>query len=138
MVNWIAGHTDRFKALVSHAGVFNLENMYGATEEIWFTEWEFGGPSGKKASSTTASGRRTSSPRTSRRRRWSSTARSIFASRITRGCRCSPPCSAQGVPSRFVFFPDEGHWIGKPQNSRLWYGEVLGWLSKYLGGKVTS
>jgi hypothetical protein len=44
MVNWIAGHSDRFRALISHAGVFNLEAMAGATEELWFTDWEFGGP----------------------------------------------------------------------------------------------
>src|SRR5205085_3435870 len=49
MTNWIAGHSNRFKALFTHAGVFNLENMYGATEEIWFSDWEFGGPYWNKA-----------------------------------------------------------------------------------------
>ena len=44
MVNWIAGHTDRFRALVSHDGIFDLRSMYGSTEELWFADWEFGGP----------------------------------------------------------------------------------------------
>ena len=49
MVNWIAGHTDRFKALISHAGVFDLTSKYGTTEELWFPEWEFGGPPWERA-----------------------------------------------------------------------------------------
>jgi dipeptidyl aminopeptidase/acylaminoacyl peptidase len=134
MVNWIAGHTDRFKALVSHAGPFNLENMYGATEELWFPEWEYGGPYWD--STAMATQYRRNSPH-------------LFASHFTtptlvlngerdyrvpytEGLSMFTALQRQGVPSRLVVFPDEGHWIGKPQNQRLWWSEVQGWLQKYL------
>jgi dipeptidyl aminopeptidase/acylaminoacyl peptidase len=134
MVNWIAGHTDRFKALVSHAGPFNLENMDGATEELWFPEWEYGGPFWDSAAMST------------QYRRFSP---HLFASHFatptlvlngeldyrvpyTEGLSMFTALQRQGVPSRLVVFPDEGHWVGKPQNQRLWWGEVQGWLAKYL------
>jgi hypothetical protein len=73
MTNWIAGHSNRFKALFTHAGVYNLENMYGATEEVWFSDWEFGGPYWNKAAMDSvygapASGSSESAHRFSRRR----------------------------------------------------------------------
>lgn len=140
MVNWIAGHTDRFKALVSHAGIFNLENMYGATEEIWFTDWEFGGPFWQKKAMD------------EQYRRWSPhlSAQNMktpmlvihgeqdFRVPYYEGVSLFTALQRQGVPSRFLVYPDEGHWILKPQNSRLWYGEVLQWISKYVTPKVTS
>ncbi|MFI5250335.1 MAG: alpha/beta fold hydrolase [Gemmatimonadales bacterium] len=134
MVNWIAGHTDRFKALVSHAGPFNLENMYGATEELWFPEWEYGGPFWD--STAMATQYRRFSPH-------------LFASHFvtptlvingeldyrvpyTEGLSMFTALQRQGVASKLIVFPDEGHWIGKPQNQRLWWSEVQGWLEKYL------
>ncbi|HEX4932085.1 MAG TPA: prolyl oligopeptidase family serine peptidase, partial [Gemmatimonadaceae bacterium] len=140
MVNWIAGHTDRFKALVSHAGIFNLEHMYGATEEIWFTDWEFGGPFWEKKAMD------------EQYRRWSP---HLFAGSMKtpmlvihgeqdfrvpyyEGVSLFTALQRQGVPSRFLVYPDEGHWILKPQNARLWYQEVLTWIGKYVGDKVTS
>ena len=140
MVNWIAGHTDRFKALVSHAGIFNLENMYGATEEIWFTDWEFGGPFWQKKAMD------------EQYRRWSPhlSAQDMktpmlvihgeqdFRVPYYEGVSLFTALQRQGVPSRFLVYPDEGHWILKPQNSRLWYNEVLGWITKYVAPKVTS
>ena len=134
MTNWIAGHSNRFKALFTHAGVYNLENMYGATEEVWFSDWESGGPYwDKNAMETTY-------------RRWSP---HLFAANFrtphlvvvgemdyrvpyTEGLSLFTALQRQGVPSRLIDFPDEGHWIGKPQNQRLWWSEVLGWFGKYL------
>lgn len=134
MTNWIAGHSNRFKALFTHAGVFNLENMYGGTEEIWFTEWEFGGPYWDRNAMET------------QYRRWSP---HLFAGSFRtphlvihgqldyrvpyiEGVSLFTALQRRGVPSRLIIFPDEGHWIGKPQNQRLWWGEVLGWFTKYL------
>src|SRR6267143_734811 len=134
MTNWIAGHSNRFKALFTHAGVYNLENMYGATEEIWFTDWEMGGPYWDKNAMEAIY------------RRWSP---HLFAGNFhtphlvvvgeldyrvpyTEGLSLFTALQRQGVPSRLIDFPDEGHWIGKPQNQRLWWGESLGWFRKYL------
>lgn len=134
MTNWIAGHSNRFKALFTHAGVYNLENMYGATEEIWFSDWESGGPYwDKNAMEATY-------------RRWSP---HLFAANFhtphlvvvgemdyrvpyTEGLSLFTALQKQGVPSRLIDFPDEGHFIAKPQNQRLWWGEALGWFGKYL------
>ena len=134
MTNWIAGHSNRFKALFTHAGVYNLENMYGATEEVWFGDWEFGGPYWNKAAMDSVY------------RRWSP---HLFAGNFhtphlvvvgeldfrvpyTEGLSLFTALQRQGVPSRLIDFPDEGHWIGKPQNQRLWWSEALGWFGKYL------
>jgi dipeptidyl aminopeptidase/acylaminoacyl peptidase len=134
MTNWIAGHSNRFKALFTHAGVYNLENMYGATEEIWFSDWESGGPYWDKAAMEATY------------RRWSP---HLFAANFhtphlvvvgemdyrvpyTEGLSLFTALQKQGVPSRLIDFPDEGHWIGKPQNQRLWWNEALGWFRKYL------
>jgi dipeptidyl aminopeptidase/acylaminoacyl peptidase len=130
MINWIAGHTDRFKALVSHDGVYNLVSMYGSTEELWFPEWEFRG-----------------TPWTSREmyEKWSP---SNFAASLktpmlvihgeldfrvpaTQGMELFAALQRRGVPSRLLYFPDEGHWVLKPLNSDLWYRTVLDWIDKY-------
>ena len=138
MTNWIAGHTNRFDALVSHAGVFNLEAMYGATEELWFTEWEFGGPWWDSTAMAT------------QYRRYSP---HLFANKFqtptlvihgeldyrvpyTEGLSFFTALQRRGVPSRLLVFPDEGHWILKPQNQRVWWSEVQGWFGRYLQGMV--
>jgi dipeptidyl aminopeptidase/acylaminoacyl peptidase len=134
MINWIAGHTDRFKALVSHAGPFNLENMDAATEELWFPEWEYGGPYWD--STAMATQYRVYSPHLYASHFHTPTlvtnGERDFRVPYTEGISMFTALQRQGVPSRLVVFPDEGHWIGKPQNQRLWWGEVQGWLSKYL------
>jgi dipeptidyl aminopeptidase/acylaminoacyl peptidase len=134
MTNWIAGHSNRFKALFTHAGVYNLENMYGATEEIWFSDYEFGGPYWDKNAMENVY------------RKWSP---HLFAGNFrtphlvvvgeldyrvpfTEGLSLFTALQRQGVPSRLIDFPDEGHWIGKPQNQRLWWSEALGWFRRYL------
>ncbi|MGZ8411905.1 MAG: prolyl oligopeptidase family serine peptidase [Gemmatirosa sp.] len=135
MTNWIATHApERFKALATHAGIWNLENMYGATEELWFTEWEFGGPYWNAEAMRT------------QYRRWSP---HLSASRLKtpqlvlhgeidyrvpyyEGVALYTALQRQNVPSRLVVFPDEGHWIGKPQNQQLWWREMQGWFTRYL------
>ena len=134
MANWMEGHTDRFKALVSHAGIYNLEAMYGATEEVWFPEWELGGPYWD--STAMAAQYRRYSPHLFARN--FKTPMLVLHGELdyrvpyTEGLSLFTALQRQGVPSRLVVFPDEGHWIGKPQNQRLWWREVQGWLDKYL------
>jgi dipeptidyl aminopeptidase/acylaminoacyl peptidase len=131
MVNWIAGHTDRFKALISHAGVFDLTSKYGTTEELWFPEWEFGGPPWEK-------------PEHYRERSPSAFVQNFktptlvihgaldFRVPDAQGLGMFTALQRLGVPSRYVFFPDEGHWILKPANRIVWWREMTGWLEKYL------
>ncbi len=131
MTNWLNGHTDRFKALITHAGVFNLEAMAGATEELWFTDWEFGGPYWQNRQDY---------------ERWSPhrfaqnfhTPTLVIHGALdyrvpeTEGMQMFTTLQRQNVPSRFLYFPDEGHWIGKPQNQVVWWTNVHEWLARYL------
>ncbi len=135
MVDWILGHnTDprfKFKVLVSHAGVYNLESMAGATEELWFVNWEFKGmPWQNKVNYD----------------KWSPhkfaanfktptlvTAGQIdYRVPIDQDLQLFTALQLNGTESKLVIIPDEGHWILKPQNSEFWYGQVLDWLGKYL------
>lgn len=135
MINWIEGHNNdprfRFKVLVCHDGVYNLESMYGATEELWFTDWEFKG---------------TPWTNPAMYRRWSpSNHVQNFKTPILiihgeldyrvpfgEGLQLFTAVQRMGVDSKMLIFPDEGHWVLKPQNSQLWYHTVLDWLDKYL------
>jgi dipeptidyl aminopeptidase/acylaminoacyl peptidase len=134
MINWIAGHTDRFNALVSHAGVFNLESMYGTTEELWFPEWEFGGTPWEKRELY---------------EKWSPhryihnaktpvlVVHGAYDFRVPEEQAFQLFTSLQrlGVESRFLYFPDEFHFVTKPQNARLWWNTVLGWFEKHLNAE---
>lgn len=134
-VNWIIGHTDRFKAAVSHDGVFNLESMALATEELWFPEWEFGGPVTSEAARKNFE-------------KWSphrfvnnvKTPALIITNEldyrvpVDQGIQMFTALRRNGVPSEMLIFPDEGHWVLKALNSRVWHEAVFGWLKKYLGG----
>jgi dipeptidyl aminopeptidase/acylaminoacyl peptidase len=131
MVNWIMGHTNRFKCIVSHDGMFNTESAYGTTEELWFNEWEFKGM-----------------PWTNRAlyRKWSphlfvenfKTPTLVIHSQkdyrldVSEGFQLFTTLQRLKVPSKMLYFPDEGHWVLKPQNSRLWYKTVNGWVDQYL------
>jgi dipeptidyl aminopeptidase/acylaminoacyl peptidase len=134
MVDWIAGHTNRFKALVSHAGPFNLENMATATEELWFPDWEYGGPYWNPKAMATQY--RLYSPHLYVKNFKTPTlvtgGELDYRVPYTEDLSMFTALQRMNVPSRLVVFPDEGHWIGKPQNQRLWWGEVQGWLEKYL------
>jgi len=131
MVNWIAGHTDRFKALISHAGVFNLESEAGATEELWFPDWEYGGPYWYD---------RTDYERWSPNRfvRNFRTPTLVIHGALdyrvldTEGLQMFTALQRMNVPSRLLFFPDEGHWVTKPANQQVWWSTVQEWLARYL------
>src|SRR4029453_8841631 len=129
-VDWIAGHTDRYRALVSHDGVFDLRSMYGATEELWFPEWEFKGPPWddpemyeRWSPSNHVKGFRTPTLVVH--------GELDYRVPIEQGLSMFTALKRRGVPSRLLVFPDENHWVLKPQNSLRWYDEVLGWLRKW-------
>ena len=135
MVNWLLGHNDhpavRFKAFVSHAGVFHTESMYGVTEELWFPEWEFGGTPWEKPELYAKW-----SPHRYVRNFKTPTlvthGEIDYRVPVDQGLQLFTYLQKQDVPSRLIVFPDEGHWILKPQNSMFWYANVLDWLDRYL------
>jgi len=131
MIDWILGHTDRFKALVSHDGVYNLPAMYGTTEELWFAEWEFKGnpwdnPELYQKWSPSNFVKNFKTP--------TLVVHSELDYRVpvSQGFELFTALQRRGVPSKMLYFPDEGHWVLKPQNSKLWHETVLGWLEQYL------
>lgn len=131
MINWIAGHTDRFNALVSHAGVFNLESMYGTTEELWFPEWEFGGTPWQK---------REVYEKWSPHRYIHNCKTPVLVIHGAKDFRVPEEQAFQlftslqrlGVESKFLYFPDETHFVAKPLNSKLWWNTVYDWFKKHL------
>jgi len=130
MIDWIAGHTDRFEALVTHDGVFDAVSEYGATEELWFPEWEFGG-----AYWTSPGVYARNNPREFVRNFKTPTlvvhGEKDYRVPIEQGLAMFTALRRQGVPARLVVFPDENHWVLKPANSVRWYEEVLGWLDRW-------
>jgi len=132
MVDWIATHTDRFKALVSHAGVYDKVSMY-ATEELWFEEHDMQGTpwsnpeSYRKFAPVTLAGRLG---------RFKTPTLVIAGERdyrvpYTQSLEFFSALQRQEVPSKLVVFPDEGHWVMKPQNAKFWYKTFLDWVDKY-------
>ncbi|MEZ5352661.1 MAG: S9 family peptidase [Bryobacteraceae bacterium] len=130
MVNWLLGHTQRFKAFVSHAGVYDLKSMGGETEELWFTRWEFGGMPWE-------------SPDVYERWSPSNFVRDFRTPTLVihgeqdyrvpygQGLQLFTGLQMQNVPSKLLVYPDEGHWILKPQNSMLWYQTFLDWVTEW-------
>jgi dipeptidyl aminopeptidase/acylaminoacyl peptidase len=130
-VNWIMGQTNRFKCIVSHDGMFNTESAWGTTEELWFNEWEFKG-----------------TPWTNRElyRKWSPHLNAAkfktptlvvhgqldYRLDVSEGFQLFNTLQRLGVESKMLYFPDEGHWVLKPQNSQLWYKTVNGWVDQHL------
>ncbi len=130
MIDWILGHTQRFKALVTHDGVYDLRSEFGETEELWFPLWEFGGTPWDNPDSYA---------------RWSP---SMFAKEfhtptlvvhgeldyrvpVGQGLQLFTALQIQKAPSKLLLFPDEGHFVLKPQNSRLWYQTVIDWVDTW-------
>jgi dipeptidyl aminopeptidase/acylaminoacyl peptidase len=130
MTNWILGHTDRFKCIVSHDGMFNSMSAWGTTEELWFNEWEFKG-----------------TPYTNRALydKWSPHMYATnfrtptlvvhgqldFRLDVSEGLQLFTTLQRRDVPSKMLYFPDEGHWVLKPQNSQLWYKTVNDWVDQW-------
>jgi dipeptidyl aminopeptidase/acylaminoacyl peptidase len=133
-VNWILTQTDRFAAAFTHDGNFNLDTMAYATEELWFTDWDLGGvPWGARFKAHSAR----CSPHN-------------FAEKIVtptfvvsnerdyrvpfdQGFQLFTLLRRRGVPSEMLVFPDEGHFVLKPWNSKLWHEKAFGWMKRYLG-----
>jgi len=133
-VNWIAGHyPERFAAFVTHASIFNTESMQLGTEELWFPHWEFRGWPWESAETKT---------------RWQSQSPSTgianmtkpmlvihgeldYRVPVTEAFQLYNTLQIRGVPSQLLYFPDETHFVAKPQNSKLWYETVLGWCEKW-------
>jgi dipeptidyl aminopeptidase/acylaminoacyl peptidase len=130
MANWLLGHTRRFKCIVSHDGMFNSVSAWGTTEELWFNNWEFKG-----------------TPYTNPEmyEKWSpSNAAKSFKTPtlvihgqldyrldVSEGFQLFTTLQTMGVPSRMLYFPDEGHWVLKPQDSQLWYKTVNDWVDQW-------
>ncbi len=130
MINWINGHTDRFKALVCHDGNIDERMAYFDTEELWFPEWDHGGVPWDKAD-----GYQKHNP-IDHVKNWKTPTLVVHGGldyRVvdTQGMSTFTALQRKGVPSRFIHFPDENHWVLKPQNSKLWHDEVLAWIDKY-------
>ena len=131
MVDWILGHTARFKALISHAGVYDLTSEFGATEELWFPLWEYGGTPWDKPESYA---------------KWSPNnyvkdfhtptlvihGEQDFRVPYNQGLELFTALQMQKVPSKLLLFPDEGHWVLKPQNSVLWYKTFIDWMDSWV------
>jgi dipeptidyl aminopeptidase/acylaminoacyl peptidase len=131
MINWIEGHTDRFSCLISHAGVFDLRSMYGSTEELWFPEWEFQGtpwtnPEQYKLWSPSFYIENFRTPCLVIHGQYD------FRLPVTQGFQFFTALQRMDVPSKLLYFPDEGHFVTKPQNAELWWETVHEWLAKYL------
>jgi len=140
MANWILGHTDRFKCIVTHDGMFNPESAYGTTDELWFNEWEFRGKPwdyyGKPDSENPY-------------RKW---APMLYAKNfktptlvvhgqldyrldLSEGLQLFTTLQRLGVPSKMLYFPNEGHWVLKPKDSQLWWKTVNDWADQWTTGK---
>ncbi|HZU22268.1 MAG TPA: S9 family peptidase, partial [Terriglobales bacterium] len=135
MAYWLEGHTTRFRCIVAHDGMFNSESAYGSTEELWFNEWEFKGtPWNNRALY----------------RKWSP---HLFATSfktpllvvhgqldyrldVSEGFQAFTTLQRLKVPSKMLYFPDEGHWVLKPQNSELWYKTVNDWVDQWVNPKA--
>ncbi|MCP4602885.1 MAG: S9 family peptidase [Proteobacteria bacterium] len=134
MVNWIMGHTQRFKSLVSHAGVFDQTSMYGATEELWFPEWEFKGTPWSNSELY-----KRFSPSTYVDNFKTPTlvihGEQDYRVPYTQGLQLFTALQRQGVESKLLIYPGENHFIQKPQNARLWWHTVLSWLADHAGLK---
>jgi len=132
MADWLLGHTSRFKALVTHAGVYDLRSMAGETEELWFVQWEFKGMPWDNPEIY---------------ERWSPSyfvkdfktptlvihGEQDYRVPVGQGLQLFTALQMQKVPSKLLLFPDEGHWVQKPQNSLLWYRQFLDWIGEWTG-----
>jgi dipeptidyl aminopeptidase/acylaminoacyl peptidase len=135
-VYWLMGNAgDRFAAMISHCGVFNLESMYLATEELFFVNHDLGGP--YWSSPEVADLYRRFSPHRYVQN-WKTPLLVIHGEKDFRvpydqGLQAFTAAQLQGVPSRLLMFPDEGHWVLQAQNGVLWQREFFGWLDRWCG-----
>lgn len=131
MINWLLGHTNRFKCLVSHDGMFNDVSAFGTTEELWFNIWEFKGtpwtnPTTYKKWSPNLSAPKFKTPTLVVHGQLD------YRLDVSEGFQLFTTLQLLKVPSKMLYFPDEGHWVLKPQNSRLWYKTVNDWVDQWV------
>jgi dipeptidyl aminopeptidase/acylaminoacyl peptidase len=136
MANWILGHTDRFRCIVTHDGMFNPESAYGSTEELWFNEWEFKGkPWDYYGKPDAENPFRKWSPALSAKNFKTPTlvihGQLDYRLDVSEGFQLFTTLQRLKVPSKMLYFPDEGHWVLKPQNSQLWYKTVNDWVDQW-------
>jgi dipeptidyl aminopeptidase/acylaminoacyl peptidase len=130
MINWMLGHTTRFKCFVSHAGVYDLREEAESTEELWFPMWEFGGmpwdnPETYDKWSPSHYAKEFQTPTLVIHGELD------FRIPYTQGLELYTTLQMRKVPSQLLIFPDEGHWVLKPQNSELWYKTFLDWVGNW-------
>jgi dipeptidyl aminopeptidase/acylaminoacyl peptidase len=134
MTDWIATHTGRFRCLISHAGPYDLVSMYGATEELWFVEHDLEGTPWSNPEMYAKWSPSTYAAELGKYRTPMLVIDGELDFRVpyTQDLELFTALQRQGVPSKLIIFPDEGHWVLKPQNSRFWYQQFLGCLATYL------
>lgn len=137
-VYWMMGnHADRFATMIAHCGVFNLESMYGSTEELFFVNWDLGGPYWKSSDIQKKYERFSPHKFVGN---WKTPLMVIHGEKdfrvpVTQGMEAFTAAQVQGVPSRFLYYPEEGHWVQSPQNGVLWHRVFFDWLDRYCGEK---
>ena len=134
MINWMQGHTDRFKVMVSHDGIFDLASAQGATEELWFPNHEFG--AGGMTNPATRAMLEKWSP-SNYAEHWKTPMLVVHSQldyrlELAEGLQAFTALKVRDVPAKFLYFPDEGHWVLRPRNRRLWWSTVLDWIDQYL------
>jgi len=133
-VYWLMGHhRDRFACMIAHCGVYNLESMYGSTEEIWFPKWDIGGAYWESPEVQRVYDR--FSPHRFVKN-WRTPLLVVHGEKdfrvpVTQAMEAFTASQLNGVPSRFLYFPQEGHWVLEPQNGVLWHRVFFDWLEKY-------
>jgi dipeptidyl aminopeptidase/acylaminoacyl peptidase len=135
-VYWLAGnHNKRFKAFIAHDGMFDLESQYLATEEMWFVNWDLGGPFWDKNNKIAQQSFANSPSRFVQN--WDTPILVVHSELdyripVTQGMEAFNAAILRNVPAEFLYFPDENHWVLKPQNGVLWQRTFFAWLNKWL------
>jgi dipeptidyl aminopeptidase/acylaminoacyl peptidase len=129
MMNWFEGHTDKFKCIVNHDGVYNFDSMYGTTEEVWFDEWEHGKPWETPEQEKFSPHKYAANFKTPMLIIHNDL---DFRVPISEGMQVFTVLQRKGIRSKLLMFPDEGHWVLKPANSELWHKTIFEWLGDYL------
>ena len=129
MMNWMAGHLDKFRCIVNHDGTYNFDSMYGTTEEVWFDEHEHGKPWETADFDQFSPHKFAANFKTPMLIIHNEL---DFRVPVSEGQQLFTMLQRRGIPSKFLSFPDEGHWVLKPQNSEFWHQTVFAWLAEYL------
>ena len=136
-VFYLAGiHNNRFKTFIAHDGVFNTQSMFGTTEEVFFNNWDFGGPYWEKDNKIAQKAYTVFNPITLVEK-WNRPILIIqggkdFRVPIGQGQEAFQAAQLRGIKSRFLYFPEENHWVLKPQNAQVWQNEFFKWLKETL------